>query len=124
MQLPLARPSAPQLRFVCLLLALAILTPPAPATALRMPARHMPARREATPRQDTPTQPAKPAQQSDRRAGELLLRFRMGVTEQEQDALIQQTGVQRQPLRGASGIERLTLSADQNTDTIAATLAN
>ena len=89
-----------------------------------MPARTMPARREAAPKQETSTQPAKPTQPSDRRVDELLIRFRTGVTPQEQEAVLQWTGAQRQRLRGTSGVERLTFPAEQNVDTIAASLSN
>src|SRR6266536_5853725 len=54
------------------------------------------------------------AQGANHREGELLVRFRAGVSEQDKAAAIASHGSQRKKqLRGVSGIEKLELTAGQ-----------
>jgi RHS repeat-associated protein len=54
------------------------------------------------------------AQKSGKRQGELLIRFREGVSEQDKNALVNSKGLRRKnKLRGNSRIEKLELSAGQ-----------
>src|SRR3982750_361251 len=58
-----------------------------------------------------------------RREGELLVRFRGGVSEQEKNQIAGAQGALRtKRLRGESSIERLNIASGQDLDTIAAQL--
>ncbi len=71
-----------------------------------------------------PATNAPPAsQQPARREGELLVRFREGVSEQEKTAVVEAKGARRQRrLRGRSGLEQLAVVAGQSLETVATQL--
>lgn len=62
------------------------------------------------------------ARAADRRAGELLVRFRAEVSEQERNAIAVSRGARRARLRGGSGVERFELAAGRTPEAVAAEL--
>ncbi|HYP51889.1 MAG TPA: hypothetical protein VEQ42_00010, partial [Pyrinomonadaceae bacterium] len=67
---------------------------------------------------------ARPRAQAARRDNELLVRFREGVGEQEQNALLSSKGARRKAkLRGRSRLEKLELQAGQDPSAVAAELS-
>jgi RHS repeat-associated protein len=67
--------------------------------------------------------PAVGQRQGERREGEILVRFRQGVSEQEKTSLALSKGAHRKHgLRGDSGIEKLELTVGQTPESVAAQL--
>lgn len=67
--------------------------------------------------------PALSEEKGEHRAGELLVRFRQGVSAEHTDALVQSKGARRKSrLRGGSQVERLEVSAGQDAAAVAASL--
>lgn len=83
----------------------------------------------AAPQTGTPTEPVGPSQppakpKGGRRAGELIVRFREDVTEQDKTNLIEHKGGRRKrKLRGESRLEKIDLPAGQEVDALAAELS-
>jgi Fervidolysin N-terminal prodomain len=68
----------------------------------------------------SPVSSPSPQTRGGHRSGELLVRFRSGVTEQDKAAVFLSNGAQRQKqLRGESGIEKLSIPAGQDPEAIA-----
>ncbi len=106
-------------KLLCLALCYAlVLQQPAPLSPGRAAAA-APERgaKTATPMSIRRAGPVK--SRGSRNAGELLLRFRSSTTAQEASAVLEAKGLRRKDkLRGASGIERLTLDAGQDLDAL------
>jgi len=72
------------------------------------------------PSQGNFVQAPNPPIQGNQRSGELLIRFRPGVSEQEKATAIAAQGARsRKQLRGESGIEKLELAAGQEPEAVA-----
>jgi hypothetical protein len=68
-------------------------------------------------RSSSPVSRPSPQTRGGHRSGELLVRFRSGVTEQDKAIVFLSNGAQRQKqLRGESGIEKLSIPAGQDPD--------
>jgi subtilisin family serine protease len=69
------------------------------------------------------TPPKAITQSNQQRAGELIIRFREGVSEQDKNATVNARGIRRKKvLRGQSRIEKLELAAGQEPEALAAEL--
>jgi hypothetical protein len=63
-------------------------------------------------------------QMAARREGELLIRFRAGVSEQNKDTVLTSHGARRKKqLRGESTVEKLEVLGGQNVETVALQLS-
>lgn len=68
------------------------------------------------------TAAGQPGRAADRRAGELLVRFRAEVSEHERNTVAHSRRARRARLRGGSGVERFELAAGQAPEAVAAEL--
>ena len=115
-------PSTRRARLAGLLLVLAIVTPPAPASLGYAPAKgkRAPARMASSHR--APASP--PAIEDAQRPGELLMRFRADASEQRRDAVVTAAGARRgHRLRGGSQVEKIDLTAGQDLASVVAQLS-
>jgi len=79
-----------------------------------------PKRVNAAPVEPAPAPAAKEKRNSKRRDGELIVRFREGVSEQDKNRLVEDKGAQRgRRLRGRSRLEKINLRQGQDMDTLA-----
>ncbi|HVG33989.1 MAG TPA: S8 family serine peptidase, partial [Pyrinomonadaceae bacterium] len=111
--------SNPPAAAVCLLLIYTLCLPLIAPFALRSVQASTPAKASGLP----PATIEQPQHKGGRREGELIVRFREGVTEQEKDTIAASKQVRRsKKLRGNSGIEKLQLQNGQTPEDVMAEL--
>lgn len=117
--------SAPRLRPMSLFLCFTMLVPFTPLTPAAAVAKSTGTRKASAPMVSAPSTSRLVKRKSDGRAGELLVRFRAGVSDAESEKLVDSKGVRRRGrLRGQSGVERILVGDGQDVEAVAAELCS